>query len=231
MKLIETGRHTNTGGRIKQLIPHLGPETFMITWGDGVSTVDLDALVAFHKDHGKLCTLTAVHPPARYGHIEICGDQITEFTEKPQAAEGWINGAFFVMEPEVADYIEGDDTLVRTRTARATRCRRPVDGVQASGFLGLHGHRSRQGHARKAVGDGRRALEGVVVRVLVTGHDGYIGTILVPMLQSRGHQVIGMDSMLFEQCAFGPRGVETRCRSTGSTSEMRHQNTSTMSMP
>src|SRR5688572_4857129 len=98
--LIETGRHTNTGGRIKRLIPHLGPDTFMVTWGDGVSTVDLDALVKFHKDHGKICTLTAVRPPARYGHLEIDGDRVVEFTEKPQASEGWINGAFFVMEPE-----------------------------------------------------------------------------------------------------------------------------------
>jgi glucose-1-phosphate cytidylyltransferase len=131
VKLIETGRHTNTGGRIKQLIPHLGPETFMITWGDGVSTVDLDALVAFHKDHGKLCTLTAVHPPARYGHLEISGEQITEFTEKPQAAEGWINGAFFVMEPEVADYIDGDDTLFE---------REPLERLAAEGQLMAYKH-------------------------------------------------------------------------------------------
>ena len=77
--LIETGRFTNTGGRIKRLIPHMGDTTFMITWGDGVSTVDLDALVDFHRSHGRLCTLTAVHPPARYGHLEIDGDHVVEF--------------------------------------------------------------------------------------------------------------------------------------------------------
>jgi glucose-1-phosphate cytidylyltransferase len=129
--LIETGRSTNTGGRIKRLVPHLGDDTFMVTWGDGVSTVDLDALVDFHKSHGKICTLTAVHPPARYGHIEIVDRQITEFTEKPQAAEGWINGAFFVMEPEVSDFIEGDDTLFE---------REPLERLAATGQLMAYQH-------------------------------------------------------------------------------------------
>lgn len=129
--LIETGRDTNTGGRIKRLVPHLGPGTFMVTWGDGVSTVDLDKLLAFHRAHGKICTLTAVHPPARYGHLEIVGDQITEFNEKPQAAEGWINGAFFVMEPEVANYIDGDDTLFE---------REPLEKLAADGELMAYQH-------------------------------------------------------------------------------------------
>ncbi|MEM7271491.1 MAG: sugar phosphate nucleotidyltransferase, partial [Actinomycetota bacterium] len=109
--LIETGLNTNTGGRIKRLIPYMGDETFMLTWGDGVGKVDLKALLEFHKSHGKLATLTAVRPPARYGHLELDGNQIVEFSEKPQAAEGWINGAFFVLEPEIANYIDGDDTL------------------------------------------------------------------------------------------------------------------------
>ncbi len=108
--LVETGLHTNTGGRIKQLSRVIGQERFMLTWGDGVSNVDLDALLAFHKAHGKLATMTAVRPPARFGHLEIDGDQITKFDEKPQISEGWINGAFFVLEPEVFDYIDGDET-------------------------------------------------------------------------------------------------------------------------
>ena len=107
--LIDTGMKTNTGGRIKRLAPHIGNERFMLTWGDGVSDVNLDDLLAFHKKHGKMVTMTAVHPPARFGHLELDGDQIYEFNEKPQAAEGWINGAFFVVEPGVFDYIEGDD--------------------------------------------------------------------------------------------------------------------------
>ena len=107
--LIDTGITTNTGGRIKRLAPYVGNETFMLTWGDGVSDINLQELLDFHRSHGKLATLTAVRPPARFGHLELNGDQISEFSEKPQTREGWINGAFFVLEPEIFDYIEGDD--------------------------------------------------------------------------------------------------------------------------
>lgn len=108
--LIETGLYTNTGGRIKALEPTIGRERFMLTWGDGVSDVNLNALLDFHKSHGKLATMTVVRPPARFGHLELDGNQIIDFSEKPQAAEGWINGAFFVLEPEVFDYIESEET-------------------------------------------------------------------------------------------------------------------------
>ena len=108
--LVDTGQSTATGGRVKRLKDHLGDATFMLTWGDGVSTVDLDELLAFHRSHGRLATVTAVRPPARFGHLQLDGDRITEFSEKPQVGEGWINGAFFVLEPGVLDYIEGDDT-------------------------------------------------------------------------------------------------------------------------
>ena len=107
--LVDTGITTNTGGRIKRLASYLD-STFMLTWGDGVSDVNLDKLLAFHKSHGKLATLTAVRPPARYGHMVFEEDQIVNFVEKPQIGEGWINGAFFVLEPEVFEYIDGDDT-------------------------------------------------------------------------------------------------------------------------
>lgn len=106
--LIDTGFATQTGGRIKRLRDHLENGTFMLTWGDGVSNVNLDELLAFHRSHGKLATVTAVRPPARFGHLELDGDRITEFSEKPQAGEGWINGAFFVLEPEVLEYIADD---------------------------------------------------------------------------------------------------------------------------
>jgi len=82
----------------------------MLTWGDGLANVNIDKLHEFHRQHGKLATLTAARPPARYGHIEFEGDKVKCFTEKPQTAEGWINGAFFVLEPEIFDYIEGDAT-------------------------------------------------------------------------------------------------------------------------
>ena len=103
--LVETGREAGTGGRIKRLMQRAPGERMMVTWGDGVADVDLDRLLAFHEAHGKLATMTAVRPPARYGHMEFDGDRIVSFTEKPQTGEGWINGAFFVLEPEVADYI------------------------------------------------------------------------------------------------------------------------------
>ncbi len=129
--LIETGVATNTGGRIKRLAPYLGSETFMLTWGDGVSTIDLDALLKFHRSHGKLATLTAVRPPARYGHLDLDGDQVVEFSEKPQASEGWINGAFFVLEPGVADYIDGDETLFE---------REPLERLASEGQLMAYRH-------------------------------------------------------------------------------------------
>jgi glucose-1-phosphate cytidylyltransferase len=111
VELIDTGMETKTGGRIKRLAPYLGNETFMLTWCDGLSNVDLKKLLAFHRSHGKLATLTTVRPPARYGYMVFDGDQVVEFEEKPQIHEGWINGAFFVLEPEVFDYIEGDHMM------------------------------------------------------------------------------------------------------------------------
>jgi len=110
VELVDTGISTLTGGRIKRLAPYVGTETFMLTWGDGVSDVNLHDLLAFHRSHGKLATLTAVRPTARYGHLDLNGNQVLEFSEKPQTREGWINGAFFVLEPQIFEYIDGDQT-------------------------------------------------------------------------------------------------------------------------
>ncbi len=131
IQLIDTGLNTMTGGRIKRLQPYMGNETFMLTWGDGVATVDLNRLLAFHRAHGRLITMTAVRPPARYGHMEFDGDRIREFTEKPQTAEGWINGAFFVAEPQVFDYIDGDDTQFE---------KEPLERLAADGELMAYKH-------------------------------------------------------------------------------------------
>lgn len=108
--LVETGLHTKTGGRIKRLSSWVDGETFMMTYGDGVSDVDVRALVDFHEDHGRLATVTAVRPPSRFGGLTFDGDRVEDFVEKPQIGQGWINGGFFVLEPEVLDYIDGDDT-------------------------------------------------------------------------------------------------------------------------
>ncbi len=110
VELVDTGQATMTGGRIKRLGPYLGAETFMVTYGDGVSNINLRDLLAFHKSHGRLATLTAVRPPARFGKLDLDGDAVANFSEKPQTGEGWINGGFLVLEPGVFDYIDGDDT-------------------------------------------------------------------------------------------------------------------------
>ncbi len=108
--LVDTGQQTETGGRIRRLAPHLADGTFLLTYGDGVAEIDIPAVLDFHRSHGRMVTLTAVRPPARFGHLELDGDLVSEFSEKPQLGEGWINGAFYVMEPDVFDYIEGDRT-------------------------------------------------------------------------------------------------------------------------
>jgi glucose-1-phosphate cytidylyltransferase len=129
--LIDTGMQTMTGGRIKRLAPYIGNETFMLTWGDGVASVDLNKLLAFHRAHGKLATLTAVRPPARYGHLEFSGDRVAEFNEKPQIGEGWINGAFFVLEPEIFNYIDNDQTQWE---------KEPLERLAAEGQLMAYRH-------------------------------------------------------------------------------------------
>ena len=106
--LVDTGESTLTGGRLRQLKPLVGGGTFMMTYGDGVGNVRLDQLLAFHRTHGGLVTLTAVRPPARFGALEFDGDRIRHFKEKSELHEGWINGGFFVVEPRALDYITMD---------------------------------------------------------------------------------------------------------------------------
>jgi glucose-1-phosphate cytidylyltransferase len=109
--MVDTGLKTETGGRLKRLSRWLEQdETFMFTYGDGVANVDIDALLRFHNAHGKLATLTAVRTPARFGRMAIKDDLVTDFYEKPEEGEGWINGGFFVLNAKVLDYIEGDET-------------------------------------------------------------------------------------------------------------------------
>lgn len=109
--LVDTGLHAQTGGRIKRLRPWLDNQTFMMTYGDGVGSIDLRALLTFHRSHGRLATMTAVRPTSRFGSVVFNGHQVVEFTEKPQTEGGWINGGFFVLEPGVFEYIAGDATV------------------------------------------------------------------------------------------------------------------------
>ena len=110
--LIETGQESMTGGRVKRLEKWLRGGPFMLTYGDGVSDVDLRALLEFHKSKGRLATVTAVRPPARFGGLELEGDLIAKFTEKPQIGEGWVNGGFMVFEPAIFDYLKDDETVL-----------------------------------------------------------------------------------------------------------------------
>jgi glucose-1-phosphate cytidylyltransferase len=114
LHMINTGADTNTGGRVKRLEGELGDQTFLLTYGDGVSNLDLKSLVTFHKRCGRLATVTAVRPPARFGGLIFDGDLVAKFTEKPQIGEGWINGGFLVLEPGVFKYLANDETSLES---------------------------------------------------------------------------------------------------------------------
>lgn len=110
--MVDTGINTMTGGRIKRMQKIIGDETFLLTYGDGLSNINLSKLIEFHKKHGKLVTVSAVHPGARFGEIDIDGKTVKSFTEKPQINSGWINGGFFVIEPDFLKYIYNDETIL-----------------------------------------------------------------------------------------------------------------------
>jgi glucose-1-phosphate cytidylyltransferase len=129
--LVDTGQTTGTGGRVRRLRPVIGDEPFLLTYGDGVSDVNIASLIAFHRGHGKWCTLTATRPPARFGHIEMDGERITKLSGKPQVDEGWINGAFFVCEPQIFDYIPSDETMLE---------REPLSELARAGQLMAYKH-------------------------------------------------------------------------------------------
>jgi glucose-1-phosphate cytidylyltransferase len=124
--MVDTGLDTLTGGRLLRLRTWLQGGTFMLTYGDGLSNVDLRRLVAFHRAHGKAATVTAVRPPARFGSLHIEGERVIRFSEKAQSEEGWINGGFFVLEPGVLSYLEGDQTTLE---------REPLERLAADGQL------------------------------------------------------------------------------------------------
>ena len=131
VQLMDTGQSTQTGGRIKRLEPYLSGETFMATYGDGVCDVDIAKVLEFHRSHGKLATVTAVRPPARFGGLVFEGDLVREFSEKPQIGEGWINGGYFVFEPQIFDYIDGDSTPLELA---------PLERLAAEGQLAAYRH-------------------------------------------------------------------------------------------
>jgi len=110
--LVDTGQDSMTGGRVKRLESFIGNEPFLLTYGDGVADIDIDALMKFHENHGRMVTITAVHPAARFGELSIDGDCVKSFKEKPQVTRGWINGGFFVCQPQFFDLIKDDQTVL-----------------------------------------------------------------------------------------------------------------------
>jgi glucose-1-phosphate cytidylyltransferase len=130
--LVDTGEETMTGGRLKRVRGYLDGEDFCFTYGDGVSDVDIGALVAFHREHGRMATLTAVQPPGRFGALRLDGGAVAGFQEKPEGDGGWINGGFFVLSPRVIDYIDGDATSWE---------RGPLDRLAEEGQLRAFEHR------------------------------------------------------------------------------------------
>ena len=134
INLIETGRNTMTGGRLKRLKKYIGKETFMMTYGDGLSDVNLKNLLKFHKKNKKLVTLTAVRPPARFGAIKFKGQHVSYFKEKSKLNEGWINGGFFVMEPEFLKFIKNDNTYLEREPLEAATKKGQLIAFRHEGF-------------------------------------------------------------------------------------------------
>ena len=129
--LSDTGPQTLTGGRIKRLLNYVKNDTFMVTYGDGICSVEIDKLLKFHKSHGKLATVTAVRPTARFGELSINNNLVTNFEEKPQVQDGWINGGYFVFEPEVLKYIDSDNTILE---------KEPLENLAREGQLASYQH-------------------------------------------------------------------------------------------
>ncbi len=129
--LVNTGDRSMTGGRVKRMQPFIGNETCLLTYGDGVADIDLNALLAFHRSHGKMVTISAVRPAARFGELKLNGGLVSSFQEKPQLHEGWINGGFFIFEPAFFDLIDGDKTLLE---------REPLEQATNAGELMAYRH-------------------------------------------------------------------------------------------
>ena len=163
--LVDTGADTQTGGRLKRVAPFIADDTFMMTYGDGVADVDLDALLRFHEEQGRLATVTAVQPPGRFGSLRLDQDGtcVQDFVEKPEGDGGWMNGGFFVLEPAVLDYIAGDHIALRARAARAARGRRSTGRLPARGLLAADGHPARQATLEELWERRRCALEELVM--------------------------------------------------------------------
>lgn len=129
--LVNTGEHSMTGGRVKRMQSFIGNETFLLTYGDGLANINLEDLISFHRSHGKMVTVSAVRPTARFGELEINHMQVSSFQEKPQLHDGWINGGYFVVEPEFFEFIAGDEVVLE---------RGPLEAATKAGELMAYKH-------------------------------------------------------------------------------------------
>lgn len=132
--LVETGADTMTGGRVRRLAPFLADGPFIVTYGDGLANIDLHALLETHRRNGRLATVTAVRPPARFGGLVLDDDRVERFTEKPQAGEGWINGGFLVLEPAVLDFLHGDSDSLEVNLLEQLAARGELSAYRHDGF-------------------------------------------------------------------------------------------------
>ncbi|MCA9268224.1 MAG: NAD-dependent epimerase/dehydratase family protein [Planctomycetales bacterium] len=217
VKVVDTGLETGTAGRIQRLAPLLHDETFIVAYGDGLCDVDVRRMLQFHREHGKAATMLAVHPPSRFGRLTISGDRVERFEEKGVDRTQWVNGSIFIFEPSLVDVIEDDASMLEQG---------PLPRLAEAGQLVAFKHESFwqcMDYPHEQALLERRWLGGDAPwtacrtpkcenrktrssapgrRILVTGHRGYLGCVLTPMLLQAGHEVHGLDSGLYDDCGF-----------------------------
>ena len=215
--VVDTGLMTGTAGRIKRLSPQLGSRPFTVAYGDGLCDVNFDDMLRHHYSHGKIATVLSVHPPSRFGRLKIEGDFVRSFEEKGIDQSQWINGSIFIFNPEIFDYIDNDSIMLEQE---------PLSQLAGDGQLIAYKHESfwqcmdfpteheelenrwKRGDAPWASWLTSDTADEMIVpmhrpqRVLVTGHRGYLGNVLVPQLLDAGHDVCGLDSDIYETCGF-----------------------------
>jgi len=141
INLIDTGADTYTGGRLKRLKKYLSKETFLLTYGDGVSNININELIEFHKNHKKMITISAVRPPARFGSLSLKGSEVLKFKEKTQLGESWINGGFFVINPKFFDFLKGDETVLESRPLETVTDLKEIRAYKHEGFWQCMDHK------------------------------------------------------------------------------------------
>ncbi len=231
ISLIDTGDNTMTGGRVKKIQPYIGDEPFMLTYGDGVSNVNIPELLKFHTKKKKIATLTAIRPPGRFGVLQIQEDQtITSFLEKPMGEGGHINGGFFVFEPELFDYLKDDTTILEREPLESLAKKGQLNAFKHEGFWYAMDTLRDKNYLEDEWATGKAAWklwELMTIHkklidsykgktVLITGHTGFKGSWLALWLESLGAEVIGYsldpptDPSVFQVTGLSERMIDIR---------------------